>query len=146
MGHRCEPEACNFIKKEALVQVFSCEFCEIFKNIFFMEHLPWLLLIFNLEGYYFYSRHLAVNYFRKNLSILYAWQCSEYASGNWIYLYLFDKYFKSNIFNCNCKKKEFKKEATCVCYWRFFIMKNWNFSRYRNCIFIFRQLIHISLN
>ena len=29
----------NFIKKEALVQVFSCEFCEIFTNIFFTEHL-----------------------------------------------------------------------------------------------------------
>ena len=26
---------CNFIKKEALTQVFSCEFCEIFKNIVF---------------------------------------------------------------------------------------------------------------
>ena len=25
----------NFIKKETLVQVFSCEFCEIFKNTFF---------------------------------------------------------------------------------------------------------------
>ena len=29
--------ACNFIKKEALAQVFSCEFCEIFKNTFFTE-------------------------------------------------------------------------------------------------------------
>ena len=26
---------CNFIKKEALAQVFSCEFCEISKNTFF---------------------------------------------------------------------------------------------------------------
>ena len=33
------PEACNFIKKEILAQVFSCEFCEISKNIFFKEHL-----------------------------------------------------------------------------------------------------------
>ena len=30
-----EPQACNFIKKETLVQMFSCEFCEIFKNTFF---------------------------------------------------------------------------------------------------------------
>ena len=30
-----EPETCNFIKKEALAQVFSCEFCEISKNTFF---------------------------------------------------------------------------------------------------------------
>ena len=28
------PEACNFIKKETLVEVFSCESCEISKNIF----------------------------------------------------------------------------------------------------------------
>ena len=33
------PEACNFIKKEALAQVFSCEYCEIFRNTFFIEHL-----------------------------------------------------------------------------------------------------------
>ena len=31
--------ACNFIKKEALAQVFSCEFSEISKNTFFIEHL-----------------------------------------------------------------------------------------------------------
>ena len=36
--------ACNFIKKESLAQVFSCEFCEIFKNIFFTEQLRRLLL------------------------------------------------------------------------------------------------------
>ena len=29
----------NFIKKETLVQLFSCEFCEISKNTFFIEHL-----------------------------------------------------------------------------------------------------------
>ena len=31
--------ACNFIKKETLAQVFSCEFCEISKNNVFTEHL-----------------------------------------------------------------------------------------------------------
>ena len=35
----------NFIKKETLVQEFYCEFCEISKNTFFIEHLRWLLLI-----------------------------------------------------------------------------------------------------
>ena len=35
----CSPEACNFIKKETLVLVFSCEFCENCKNTFFTEHL-----------------------------------------------------------------------------------------------------------
>ena len=34
----------NFIKKETLAQVFSCEFYEISKNSFFIEHLWWLLL------------------------------------------------------------------------------------------------------
>lgn len=29
------PEACNFIKNEVLIQVFSLEFCEIFKNPLF---------------------------------------------------------------------------------------------------------------
>ena len=33
------PQACNFIKKETLTQVFSCEFCEIFKKSLFTEHL-----------------------------------------------------------------------------------------------------------
>ena len=32
-------KSCNFIKNETLVQVFSCEFCEIFKNTYFVEHL-----------------------------------------------------------------------------------------------------------
>ena len=27
-------KACNFIKKETLAQVFSCELCEIFRNTF----------------------------------------------------------------------------------------------------------------
>ena len=26
---RMEPQACNFIKKETLAEVLSCEFCEI---------------------------------------------------------------------------------------------------------------------
>ena len=33
------PQACNFIKKETLAQVFSCEFFEISKNNIFTEHL-----------------------------------------------------------------------------------------------------------
>ena len=32
-------KACNFSKKEYLAHMFSCEFCEIFKNIFFAERL-----------------------------------------------------------------------------------------------------------
>ena len=36
--------ACNFIKKETLAQVFSCEFREFLRKPFFTEHLWWLLL------------------------------------------------------------------------------------------------------
>ena len=32
-------KACNFVKKETLEQVFSCEFCEISKSTFLIEHL-----------------------------------------------------------------------------------------------------------
>ena len=31
---KLQAEACNFITKEAMAQVFSCEFCETFKNTF----------------------------------------------------------------------------------------------------------------
>ena len=34
----------NFINKDTLAQVFSCEFCEISKSTFFIEYLWWLLL------------------------------------------------------------------------------------------------------
>ena len=40
-------EACNFIKKETLAQVFSCQFCEIFKNTFFTEYLQTTASNFN---------------------------------------------------------------------------------------------------
>ena len=36
-------DACEFIKKEALAQVFSGEF---FKDIFFIEHLRWLVFFY----------------------------------------------------------------------------------------------------
>ena len=38
-GIQCQAQACNFVKKEALAQVFSCDFCEVFNFTFFTEHL-----------------------------------------------------------------------------------------------------------
>ena len=35
--HQCQ--SLFFNKKETLAQVFSCEYCEIFKNTFYAEHL-----------------------------------------------------------------------------------------------------------
>ena len=39
LKNRLWSQACNFITKEVLVQVFSYEFCEISKNTFFTEHI-----------------------------------------------------------------------------------------------------------
>ena len=39
-----QASACNFIQKETHAQVFSCEFYEISKNTFLIEHSRWLLL------------------------------------------------------------------------------------------------------
>ena len=84
-NHRLE--ACNFIKKDTLAQVFSCEFCEIYKNTFYYripllaasgvlinftilepfsnevaglfltEYLWWLLLTFRYSKYFFAAEH-----------------------------------------------------------------------------------------
>ena len=43
------PKACNFIKKESLAQVFSCEFCEISKNTFSYRTPPLAASIFFQE-------------------------------------------------------------------------------------------------
>ena len=37
--HLCQASVYNFTKKETLAQVFSCKFCEIYKNTFCTEHL-----------------------------------------------------------------------------------------------------------
>ena len=36
---KLQTEACNFLSKETLAEMFSCEFCEISYNTFFTEHL-----------------------------------------------------------------------------------------------------------
>ena len=37
---QAQPQACNFITKETLAQVFSCEFCEISRNNFSYKTPP----------------------------------------------------------------------------------------------------------
>ena len=67
---KCSPKACNFIKKEILAQVFSCEFCKDFKNNFFTEHLRAtasiiFLTVFGFRDeynlYFFISRQNKIN-------------------------------------------------------------------------------------
>ena len=42
-------QAYNFINKETITQMFSCECCEIFKNSFFIEHLQWLFQFLHVK-------------------------------------------------------------------------------------------------
>ena len=38
---KLQTQACDFIKKETLAQVLSCEFCEISKSTFFIASVTW---------------------------------------------------------------------------------------------------------
>ena len=48
-----QPQACNFIEKETLEQEFFYEFCEIYKNMLFIEDLWWLLQKYLFYGTFF---------------------------------------------------------------------------------------------
>ena len=51
----------------ALAQVLSCEFCEIFKDTFFIEHLWWLLFCnYNTTTHWFKKFTLHSNLLRKS--------------------------------------------------------------------------------
>ena len=58
------PQACNFIKKETLTQVFFCEFCEISKNTFLQSTSGRLLLKIEIN-----NSHKVI-YVLKSLTIL----------------------------------------------------------------------------
>ena len=60
----CRPLAYNFIKKtlqiyqkDTLAQVFSCKFCEIFKNKYFAEQL-WILFLYFRAAVLGYMRNI----------------------------------------------------------------------------------------
>ena len=46
-GKHLRGDLCNFIKKEDPTQVFSCEFCDIFINTSFTEHLRMTTSLWN---------------------------------------------------------------------------------------------------
>ena len=55
-------EGCNFIKKETLAQVLSCEFCEMSTNTLFQNTSGRLLLILFVACFYiFHFRHEKVS-------------------------------------------------------------------------------------
>ena len=54
------PQACNFIKRETLAQVFSFKFREISKNTFFKEHLLWLLLVLEISNKRLFTTNVSI--------------------------------------------------------------------------------------
>ena len=60
--HQCQSLflSCIFIKKETLVQGFSCEFCKTIQNTFFTQHL-WMI----------------ASILQQLLAIIYSWQLSS---------------------------------------------------------------------
>ena len=48
-------EGCNFIKKETLAQVLSCEFCEMSTNTLFQNTFGQLLLILFVACFFIFS-------------------------------------------------------------------------------------------
>ena len=117
--------SCNFIEKETLAQVLSCEFREIFKNTFFKEHF-WATA----------SESIA------------AWDWVHYTSGFCLVSlwsrYIRNKFAKANPANCN---KFFQKLIKInrstynlfyfiilrlieKCYFESFINNMWNINRF----------------
>ena len=56
-----QPWGCNFIKKETLAKVFSCEFCEISKNTFLRNTSGRLLLQFRKLSRFLTLHHIFSN-------------------------------------------------------------------------------------
>ena len=63
----CRPEAWNFIKKDTPVQVFSCEYCENFKNIYFVKHLRTAGSVRKLLVSFFSDEYLSKEFFRNKI-------------------------------------------------------------------------------
>ena len=63
--HLCWPEFCNcnFIKKETLTRLFSCKFCEIFKNTFFYRTPLVVLSVINPSNFFFYRVLCRVSFY-----------------------------------------------------------------------------------
>ena len=76
------PEACNFIKKEILAQVFSFEFCEIFKINFFIEQIWWLLLDVLLWILRYFWDHLFTEHLWVTASLFPKYNIAYQNSGN----------------------------------------------------------------
>ena len=62
-----------FIKAETPTQVFSCEYCEIIKNNFFLEHPLLIILLRNFIGFFghLWVQNWYFSYFLGHCSVLF---------------------------------------------------------------------------
>ena len=95
--------SCKFVKKETLTQVFSCEFCKIFKNTFFAEHLRTVASVFPLHIPLGFNDLELMNY--GILHYLWSADLSKSFYQLIMSLFIFSQYFFFNRF-CSVEKCE----------------------------------------
>ena len=87
------PQACNFIKKETLRQVFSCEFCEISEHTFFTKHLRATASVLKKSLMkHFISCAVMINFLKHNL-VLMLFQSRRNENMSFLFWYYFCLYF-----------------------------------------------------
>ena len=62
---KLQAEACNFIEKEILAQVFSCEFCKIYKNSFSYRTPPVAASVFTGVGNAMKPVYIRLHHYRR---------------------------------------------------------------------------------
>ena len=67
------PSSLNFIDKETPTQVFSCEYCKISKSNFFVEHLQWLLLKYQVPNHYYVNETYTPTIRHRKVIVLSLW-------------------------------------------------------------------------
>ena len=114
----------NICRRKTLVQVLSCEFCEIFKNTFFIEYRWWLLvehreksrtqeiklknLIFPLERLNWISKIIFKRFIKKKVHAQHSPQASRHnKSDPWSF------YWKKNLRNCIAYKLKKNQNPCC---------------------------------
>ena len=107
---KLQADACNFIKNKTLAQVFSCEFCQIFKNTYFVEHLRTTASACNYFNFQFNHFHVT-NFF------LYLLKTSR----NLLCFLCFQALNRSSHRRCSVKKRCFSNQLFFSFFFFFYI-------------------------
>ena len=102
-------EACNFINKETLAQVFSCEFYEFLRTPFFTEHLLWLLPFRYMKINAFIRQHFQTNYWPLSCMMV----VSKF-SGKVIFMFIIDLHGQNSNFLSTIFIEKFDISKACV--------------------------------